>query len=111
MDVLGLQRAPPEAGHRFTWGFTKPRGRVVIIDGLWGQDPEDRISDDIQALLPLRATDATLDDVRRLAEGAGFVDVTVSDVAAIDRIEHELATEKEPAPNVPHYVVTGWKPA
>jgi hypothetical protein len=33
--------------------------------------------------------------------------VTVSDVAAIDRIEHELATEKEPAPNVPHYVVTG----
>jgi ubiquinone/menaquinone biosynthesis C-methylase UbiE len=89
----------------------RPGGRVVIIDGLWGQDPEDRISDDIQAVLALRATDATIDDVRRLVVGEGFVNVTVSDVAAIDRIEHELATEKEPAPNIPHYVVTAWKPA
>jgi hypothetical protein len=89
--------------------FTKPHRRDGAV--LPRPPPAARISDDIQALLPLRATDATLDDVWRLAEGAGFVDVTVSDVAAIDRIEHELATEKEPAPNVPHYVVTGWKPA
>jgi SAM-dependent methyltransferase len=89
--------------------LVRPGGRVVIIDGMWGQDPEDRINDDIQASLPLRATDATLSDVRRVVERAGFVDVTVSDLAEIDRIEHDLATEEEPAPNVPHYAVTAWR--
>lgn len=93
------------------FGLLRPGGRVVIIDGLWGLDPDDRIDDDIQASLPLRATDATLDDLRRLVVGAGFVHVTVSDLAEIDRIEHELATAEEPAPNVPHYVVMARKPA
>ena len=88
----------------------RPGGRLVIIDGLWGQDPEDRIRDDIQAALPLRAPDATTDDVLQLVEGAGFVDVTVSDIAEIDRIERELAGEDEPASNISRYVVTAQKP-
>jgi len=86
----------------------RPGGRVVIIDGLWGQDPDDRIPDDIQAALPLRAPDATTDDVRRLTEAAGFAHVTVSDLGDIDRLERELATDD--ATEIPHYVVTGYKP-
>ncbi len=86
-------------------------GHLVIIDGLWGQDPDDRIPDDIQSWLPLRAPAATTDDLRRLAEGAGFVEVVLGDLAEIDRIERELATVEDPAPNVPHYVVTARKPS
>jgi SAM-dependent methyltransferase len=89
----------------------RPGGRVVIIDGLWGQDPEDRIDDDVQASLPLRGSDATVDDVRRLVEDAAFVDATVSDLAEIDRVERELSTEEEPATNILHYVVAARKPA
>ena len=89
----------------------RPGGRVVIIDGLWGQDPEDRIRDDIQASLPLRAPDATVDDVQRLVEGAGFVEVAISDVAEIEQVERELATEDEPVTNIPRYVVTARKAA
>jgi len=89
----------------------RPGGRAVIVDGLWGTDPDDRIDDDIQAALPLRAPDTTLDDIRGLVERAGFVDVRVGNLAEVDRVEHEIATEAEPAPDVPHYVITARKPA
>ena len=87
----------------------RPGGRVVIVDGLWGRDPNDRIDEEVQAALPLRAPGTTTDDVRRFVEGAGFIDVTVGDLAEIDRIERELSSEQD-ATDVPHYVVTGRKP-
>jgi ubiquinone/menaquinone biosynthesis C-methylase UbiE len=86
----------------------RPGGRVVIIDGLWGQDPNDRIDDDVQAALPLRQPGTTTDDIRALAAAAGFVDVTVGSLDEIDRIERELSTEED-ATDVPHYVITGDK--
>jgi SAM-dependent methyltransferase len=88
----------------------RPGGRVVIVDGLWGRDPEDRIPDEIQAALPLRAPDATTGDVRRLLERSGFIDATVSDLAEVDRIERELATDPPAGVYVPHYVVSARKP-
>jgi ubiquinone/menaquinone biosynthesis C-methylase UbiE len=86
----------------------RPGGRVVIVDGLWGQDAADTIDDEIQAALPLRSPDATLADTRRLVEDAGFIDVNVSDLAEIDRIEREL-TPPDAATEIPHFAVTGRK--
>lgn len=100
------------AGALASWyGLLRRGGHVVIIDGLWGRDPEDVIDPAIQAALPLRAPETRLEDVRAVVEGAGFVEVTVGELAAIDRLEHELAGEGTPAPKVPHYVVRGAKPA
>jgi ubiquinone/menaquinone biosynthesis C-methylase UbiE len=92
-----------------TWHrLLRPGGRVVVIDGLWGQDPSDRIDDDVQAALPLRQPGTTTDDIAALVAAAGFTNVTVDALDEIDRIERELATEDE-ATDVPHYVIAGDK--
>jgi SAM-dependent methyltransferase len=101
----------PAAALANWYRLVRPGGVVVIVDGLWGRDPEDRIDDDVQAALPLRAVDATTDDVRRFVEAAGFVDVMVTGAAEIDAIERELAPADEPPTPIPHYVATGHRPA
>ena len=88
----------------------RPGGRVVIIDGLWGQDPNDRIDDDVQAALPLRQPATTTDDIVALVAAAGFTDVTIGTLDEIDRIERELSAEEDRT-DVPHFVITGDKPS
>jgi SAM-dependent methyltransferase len=84
----------------------RPGGRLVIIDGLWGSKADDRI-DDIAPSLPLLAPSTSLDDVRALVEGADFIDVTVSDLAELDRLEQRISGGANPQP---HYVVAARKP-
>jgi SAM-dependent methyltransferase len=83
----------------------RPGGRLVIIDGLWGSKADDRI-DDIAPSLPLLAPTTSLDDIRALVEGAGFIDVTVSALGELDRLEQRRSKEADPQP---HYVITARK--
>jgi len=75
------------------WTLTDPRraldswlrllkrgGRVVIIDGMYGAQPDRRLGD-IVASLPLLDISTTSEDVRVLVKESGFVDVGLHDLA------------------------------
>jgi ubiquinone/menaquinone biosynthesis C-methylase UbiE len=87
-------------------GMLRPGGRLVVIDGLWGKEPDERI-DHISHALPLIDPATTIEDVRALVEAAGFVDVVVSTLDEVDRIEREL--QKEDESWQPYYVITARK--
>lgn len=106
--LIHMLTDPPRAlsnWHR----LLRPGGRVVLVDGLWGQDPSDHIDDDVQAALPLRQPGTTTGDIAALVAAAGFTQVTVGALEEVDRGERELSTEDE-ATDVPHYVITARKP-
>lgn len=84
----------------------RPGGRLVIIDGLWGRLPDDRI-DDIAPDLPLMGRLVTLNDIRAIVTENGFINITTHDLSAIDRLEHALTEEPSPEP---HYALTATKP-
>lgn len=84
----------------------RPGGRLVIIDGLWGRLPDDRI-DDIAPEPPLMGVWVTLDDIRAIVTDNGFTNITTHDLTEIDRLEHALT--EEPAQE-PHYALSATKP-
>ena len=67
----------------------KPGGRIVAIDGLYGERPDRRLGD-LVAALPLLDVTVTLDDIRNLVEAAGFADVQLSSLSQVDAIESRL---------------------
>ncbi len=82
-------------------------GYLAIIDGLWGQEPDDRM-DDIAASLPLIDPAITTGDICSLVKRAGFSRVNLSTLDKVDRIERALRKENELWQ--PHYAITGRKP-
>jgi SAM-dependent methyltransferase len=84
----------------------RPGARLVIVDGLWGGKADDRI-DDIAPSLPLLAPATSQDDIRRLVEATGYVDVTLSALPELDRLEQSISGERDPQP---HYVLAARKP-
>ena len=67
---------------------------------------DDRI-DDIARSRPLLAATTSLDDIRALVEAAGFIDLTLSALDELDRLEQRRSGEADPQP---HYVITARKP-
>lgn len=103
--VLWTLTDPPRALKSWL-RLLRPGGRLVIIDGLWGAKPDPRMTD-MAASLPLLGPSVSLDDIRGLVAAAGFVDVVVSDLVDVDRVERELGAD--PA-SEPHYVITAANP-
>ena len=103
--VLWTLTDPPRALRNWL-RLLRPGGRAVIIDGLYGANPDSRLGD-LAAALPLLDTAVTLDHVRRLVEAAGFADVSLHQLPEVDRIENDLMHRTTAAP---HYVVTAFKP-
>jgi SAM-dependent methyltransferase len=85
----------------------RPGGHLVVIDGLWGKEPDERI-DHISHALPLIDPGTTVQDVRALVQGAGFVDVAMSTLDEVDRIERSL--QKADESWQPYYVITARSP-
>jgi ubiquinone/menaquinone biosynthesis C-methylase UbiE len=81
----------------------RPGGHLVVIDGLWGKEPDDRM-DDIAHALPLIAPEVAIGDIRALVKRAGFTSVHLSTLDEVDRIERSLQAEDEM--HQPHYVIT-----
>ena len=105
--VLWTMTDPPRAlanWHR----LLRPRGKLVIIDGLWGKEPDDRMNH-IAPSLPLIDPSITTDHIRALVKRAGFTNVTVSTLDDVDRIEHAL--QKDDELWQPHYAITARKPS
>jgi ubiquinone/menaquinone biosynthesis C-methylase UbiE len=86
----------------------RPGGRLVVIDGLWGKEPDERI-DHISHALPLIEPGVTVEDIRDLVVAAGFANVAISSLDEVDRIEREL--QKRDESWQPYYVITARRPA
>jgi SAM-dependent methyltransferase len=82
----------------------RPGGHLAIIDGLWGQEPDDRM-DGIAPSLPLIEPSVAVGDIRALVKRAGFTNVRLSTLDEVDRIERSLRTDEELWQ--PHYAITG----
>jgi SAM-dependent methyltransferase len=81
----------------------RPGGRLVVIDGLWGKEPDERI-DHISHALPLIEPNVTVEDIRDLVVAAGFTDVAISTLDEVDCIERSLQRQDESWQ--PYYVIT-----
>ena len=103
----------------------RPGGRVVAIDGLWKLTRYERqvaaaaraepwrdiwakhYTPEVQANLPLFDAD-THDPAMRAAEAAGFVDVAVSSLEEVERVERETSPER--GTRQPRYVLIARHP-
>ena len=96
------------AGALRNWlALLRPEGRLIIIDGLWARDPDDRLDDAIASSLPLLDPAISVDDVVRIVTGAGFTSVASTTLDEVDRIE---ATTRKGRPAQPHYVIAARRP-
>ena len=94
----------PERALTNWWRMLRPGGHLAIIDGLWGQEPDDRM-DGIAPSLPLIEPSVAVGDIRALVKRAGFTNVRLSTLDEVDRIERSLRTDEELWQ--PHYAITG----
>ena len=76
----------PERALRNWRRLLRPSGRLVIIDGLWSQNEQSEHTLAFQDALPMTAV-SSLDAVKALVSGAGFVDVGEATLGGVAEVE------------------------
>jgi len=76
----------PERALRNWRRLLRPSGRLVIIDGLWSQNEQSEHTLAFQDALPMTAV-SSLDAVKALVSGAGFVDVGEATLGRVAEVE------------------------